>query len=120
MKMINRVFTKFSYAFKGLKIAIITDNSFKIHFIFVLPIITSGFFLRFTQFEWIIICLSIGIVLISELFNTAIEYTVKMFTDEYHEQAEKLLDISAGAVLMSAILAFILALFIYIPHIGPI
>jgi len=114
MKMFNRVFTKFNYAFKGLKIAITTDNSFKIHFIFVLPIILSGFLLNFNQFEWIIISISIGIVLIAELFNTALEYTVKMFTDEYHELAEKL-DISAGAVLMSAILAFVLALFIYIP-----
>ena len=116
MKMLNRVIKKFNYAFKGLKIAIITDNSFKIHFIFALPVIISGFILNFNQFEWIIICLSIGIVLIAELFNTSIEYLVKMFTDEYHELAEKLLDIAAGAVLMSALLSVVLALFIYIPH----
>jgi diacylglycerol kinase len=117
MKMNNRVFNKFKYALKGLKIAIITDNSFKIHFIFVLPVIVSGFLLQFEQLEWIIVTLSIGIVLVSELFNTSIEYLVKMFTDEYHELAEKLLDISAGAVLVSAIMAVILGLFIYIPYI---
>lgn len=117
MKMIKRIIQKFSFAFKGLKIAIVTDNSFKIHFIFVLPVVASGVYLKFNQFEWIIVTLSIGIVLISELFNTSIEYLVKMFTDEYHELAEKLLDISAGAVLMSAILAIIMAMFIYIPYI---
>lgn len=117
MNMLNRTIKKFSYAFRGLKIAISTDNSFKIHFIFILPVVASGFFLHFGQFEWIIISISIGIVLIAELFNTSIEYLVKMFTDEYHELAEKLLDISAGAVLMSAILSVILALFIYIPYI---
>jgi len=114
--MINRIVRKFNYAFKGLKIAITTDNSFKIHFIFVLPVIASGFYLNFNHLEWIIIVLSIGIVLIAELFNTSIEYLVKMFTDEYHELAEKLLDISAGAVLMSALMAIIIALFVYIPH----
>lgn len=114
--MINRIGKKFNYAFKGLKIAIITDNSFKIHFIFILPVVASGLYFRFGQFEWVIITLSMGIVLISELFNTSIEYLVKMFTDEYHELAEKLLDISAGAVLMSAILAVVMALFIYIPY----
>ncbi len=119
MKMLNRVIKKFSFAFKGLRIAIVTDNSFKIHFVFALPIVASGFFLGFNQFEWIIVSISIGIVLIAELFNTAIEYIVKMFTDEYHELAEKLLDISAGAVLVSAILAIVLALLIYIPHFIP-
>ena len=114
--MINRIIKKFNYAFKGLKIAITTDNSFKIHFIFVIPVVASGFYLQFNHFEWIIIILSIGIVLIAELFNTSIEYLVKMFTDEYHELAEKLLDISAGAVLMSAIMALVISLFIYIPH----
>ncbi|MDA3957349.1 diacylglycerol kinase [Oceanispirochaeta sp.] len=116
MKIINRVIKKLNYAFKGLRIAAITDNSFKIHFVFALPIVISGFFLEFNQFEWVTISISIGIVLISELFNTAIEYIVKMFTCEYHELAEKLLDISAGAVLMSSILAVVLALLIYIPH----
>lgn len=116
MKWINRVFKKFNYAFKGLKIAFITDNSFKIHFIFVIPVIASGMYLQFSRFEWIVIILSIGTVLIAELFNTSIEYLVKMFTREYHELAEKLLDISAGAVLLSALMAVILALFIYIPH----
>ena len=116
MKMLNRIVKKFNYAFKGLKIAITTDNSFKIHFIFVLPVVASGIYLRFNQFEWIVITLSVGIVLIAELFNTSIEYLVKMFTDEYHELAEKLLDISAGAVLISAIMAIVMGLIIYIPH----
>lgn len=116
MKIKNRIINKFSYAFKGLRIAITTDNSFKIHFVFALPILISGFFLDFTQFDWIIISIAIGIVLISELFNTAIEYLVKLFTDEYHELAEKLLDISAGAVLVASLLAVVLAVLIYIPH----
>lgn len=116
MKMLNRIITKFNYAFKGLKIAITTDNSFKIHFIFVLPVVASAIYLGFNQFEWIVVSLSIGIVLIAELFNTSIEYLVKMFTGEYHELAEKLLDISAGAVLMSALLAIVMGLIVYIPH----
>lgn len=116
MNFINRVVKKFGYAFKGLRIAITSDNSFKIHFVFVLPVVFSGIILRFNRFEWIVIVLSIGIVLVAELFNTSIEYLVKMFTDEYHELAEKLLDISAGAVLMSAITAFVMGLFVYLPY----
>ncbi len=116
MKTINRIIRKFNFAIKGLFIAFTTDNSFKVHFAVSIPIIASGFVFKFNSYEWIVISISIGQVLIAELFNTAIEYIVKMFTDEYHELAEKLLDISAGAVLMSVILSIILACFIYIPH----
>lgn len=117
MIMKNRVIKKFINAFRGLKIAITTDNSFKIHFLFIPPVLVSGIYLKFDQFEWVVITISIGIVLIAELFNTSIEYLVKMFTDEYHELAEKLLNISAGAVLMSAILSIVLGLFIYVPYV---
>ena len=116
MKTINRVIRKFSFAFKGLLIAFTSDNSFKIHFAAAIPIVVSAYLLKFNSFEWIVISFSIGQVLVAELFNTAIEYIVKMFTDDYHELAEKLLDISAGAVLMSVILSIVLACFIYIPH----
>lgn len=112
----NRIQKKFGYAFRGLYIAFTSDNSFKVHFAVSIPIIISGFILDFSRFEWIIIILSIGQVLIAELFNTAIEYIVKMFTDEYHELAEKLLDISAGAVLLAVIISAILGCFVYIPH----
>jgi diacylglycerol kinase len=111
-----RIYHKFKYAINGLKIAFTTDNSFKVHFTAAIIIIISGFILHFERFEWIIISIAIGEVLIAELFNTAIEYVVRMFTDEYHELAEKLLDISAGAVLMAVILSIILAGFVYVPH----
>ncbi|MBB6482164.1 diacylglycerol kinase family protein [Spirochaeta isovalerica] len=117
MNIFDHITRKFGYAFKGLKIAIITDNSFKIHFLFAFPVVLSGFFLHFNRYEWMAIVLSIGLVLVAELFNTSIEYLVKMFTDEYHELAEKLLDISAGAVLMAAIMALVMAAFVYYPYV---
>lgn len=120
MAKLSYIVKKFNYAFKGLYIAFTTDNSFKVHFSVAIPIILSGFFLKFNSFEWIIIIISIGIVLIAELFNTAIEYIVKMFTDEYHELAEKLLDISAGAVLLSVIMSAVAACIIYFPYIKKI
>ena len=57
-----------------------------------------------------------GLVIVSELFNTAIEFLVRMFTQEYHELAEKLLDISAGAVLFSVITALVMALILVVPR----
>jgi diacylglycerol kinase len=38
-----------------------------------------------------------------------------MFTTEYHELAEKLLDISAGAVLFASVVALVLAALVFLP-----
>ena len=119
MNFINRTKRKFGYAIKGLHTAFTADNSFKIHFAVAIPIIISGFILSFDRFEWIVISFTIGQVLVAELFNTAIEFVVKMCTDEYNKFAEKLLNISAGAVLMSVIISIIIGCFIYIPYLIP-
>ncbi|MBN2618094.1 MAG: diacylglycerol kinase family protein [Spirochaetales bacterium] len=116
MSRFSRLRKKFKYAFRGLYIAFTSDNSFKIHFGVAIPVIILGFLLSFNPYEWIVIIFCIGLVLISELFNTAIEFLVRMFTGEYHKLAEKLLDISAGAVLLSSIISILLGLIIFIPH----
>ncbi|QEN06282.1 diacylglycerol kinase family protein [Thiospirochaeta perfilievii] len=116
MHRINSVLFKFKCAFKGLFIAFTSDNSFKIHFAATISVIFSAILLEFSKSDWMIIILLIGLVLVAELFNTAIEFLVKLFTDDYHELAEKILDISAGAVLLSVIISIIIAVFIYLPY----
>jgi len=94
---------KFKYAFKGIAIAFHTDNSFKIHFAAAFIVLTGAYLLNFSLLEWILCLFAVAFVITAEMFNTAIEYLVRLFTDEYHEIAEKLLDISAGAVLLATL-----------------
>lgn len=110
-----RVLRKFGHAFAGLRTAITTDNSFKIHLLFSGIALAGAFWLRPDLTGWALIVLAIGLVFVAELFNTAIEYLVRMFTTEYHELAEKLLDISAGAVLFAAFTALTLATLVFLP-----
>ena len=110
-----RLLKKFGHAFYGLGTAIRTDNSFKLHLLFSAIAILLGIALRPSLTGWALIVLAIGLVFVAELFNTAIEYLVRMFTTEYHELAEKLLDISAGAVLFAVFTALALALLVFLP-----
>ena len=115
MRFFRRVARKFGHALRGLRLAFSTDNSFKFHFIFSLVAVALGLWLGPDLTGWALIALAIGLVFVAELFNTAIEYLVRMFTTEYHELAEKLLDISAGAVLFASITALALAVFVFVP-----
>jgi len=115
MHFFRRVVKKFRHSFTGLHVAFTTDNSFKAHLLFSLVAIGLGVGLGPDLIGWALITLAIGLVFVAELFNTAIEYLVRMFTNEYHELAEKLLDISAGAVLFASFTALVLAGLVFLP-----
>ena len=58
-----------------------------------------------------------GLVIAAELFNTAIEITVDLAMPKKNELAKKAKDISAGAVLVTAIIAIVIGALIFIPKI---
>ena len=118
MKFLPRVTKKFGHAFSGLQTAFTTDNSFKAHTVFLVVAVGLGLWLKPDLTGWALLILAIGLVFVAELFNTAIEYLVRMFTTEYHELAAKLLDISAGAVLFASFVSLVLAALVYLPRIA--
>jgi len=104
---------KFGCAFKGVGIAFVTDNSFKTHLAASILATVLGLFLGLSSLEWALLVFAIGLVFVAELFNTAIEHLVRMFTQDYHELAERLLDISAGAVLVATFASISIGLIIF-------
>ena len=72
---------------------------------------------KISYIEWGILTITIFLVLITETLNTAIEKTVDMITKEYSEEAKVVKDISAGAVLFSAIASVIVGIIIFLPKI---
>jgi len=64
-----------------------------------------------------IICLVIvtGLVWVAELFNTAIERIMDFVSGQRHPGIKIIKDLAAGAVLLSAVTAFITGAIIFIP-----
>jgi diacylglycerol kinase len=54
------------------------------------------------------------------MFNTVAEACVDLITDQYHALAQVAKDVAAGAVLLSAMLAVVVGLFVFMPHIWPL
>jgi diacylglycerol kinase (ATP) len=59
------------------------------------------------------ILLAIALVLVSEIFNTAIERLVDIVSPEHHPKAGIIKDIAAGAVLVASIVAVLIGVFIF-------
>lgn len=111
------IFRKFSYAFKGLFISLKEEKSLVIHFISSFFAIIIGAILQISLVQWAILVLTIGIVISSELMNTAIENVVDMVAFKFNFNAKKIKDIAAAATLILAIVAIIIGLLIFIPRI---
>lgn len=107
----------FKYAFEGIITAIIEERNIKVHLLAVVVTIIMGIKYQISITEWIICILLFGLVISSELINTSIENAVDLITNEKNELAKKAKDAAAGSVLVNAIIAIIIAGFIWIPKI---
>ena len=75
----------------------------KFHYAAALGVIAFSLLFNLSRIEFIALLFAVTFVIVSELFNTAIERTVDMVTQEYHPMAKLVKDISAGAVLLAGI-----------------
>ncbi len=89
------------------------ERNIKIQLIIAVLAIILGIFLKINLIEWVILTITIFIVIISELINTAIENAVDLITKEYNETAKIAKDVAAGAVLVSAINSLIVGILIF-------
>ncbi len=105
----------FKYAINGIIIGLKEEKNMKIHFLFVILVTTFGIVLKITKIEWIICIILYGLVISSELINTALEATVDLITDKYDEKAKIAKDTAAGAVLVLAIISAVIGVIIFFP-----
>ena len=108
----------FKYAFEGITAALKEEPNLKFHFLAGAIVVALSFILQISTRDWTIVIILIGFVIAIELTNTAIEAVVDGFTDKLHPAAKMAKDISAGAVLVSAITAAIISFLIFLPYLS--
>lgn len=113
----KNIIEAFKKAFSGIWYAIRTQKNVKIQLLIAVILNILCFLFKVTAIEYMFISLSIMLVIITEVINTAIETTVNLYTDKYHELAKIAKDVSAGAVVLAALNGIIIATVILISRI---
>lgn len=108
----------FNSAIEGFIYVFKSQRNMRLHFLIGLSVLLLGIFLNLTYIELVVLCLTIGFVLLAEMFNTAIEHTIDLVRDEFHPLARIVKDICAGAVLLSAFSAVIVGYILFVSRIG--
>lgn len=105
------------FALKGMWILITTEDSIKAQLFFAFIATILGFYFNISGTEWAIQVLAIGLVLVAEAANTAIEEVADFIHPEYHEKIGLIKDIAAGAPSFAAFISLIIVGIIYVPKI---
>lgn len=97
----------FRVAFQGVVYTFRTQRHLRFHLYVVLIVILLGMFLNLGLREILVLLFTISLVVIAEMFNSAIEATVDLVQPNYSPQAKFAKDIAAGAVLISTVIALV-------------
>ena len=110
----SSVWESISHAIHGLKLALHSQRNFVIEVIFSFFALGLAFLLKFSITDICIVIIMITIVLICELLNSAIEFTLDaVYKNNYSKLVEMAKDMSAGMVLLVAIISVFVGIILY-------
>jgi diacylglycerol kinase (ATP) len=99
----------FNFAIAGVVYALRTQRNMRIHVAAAVLTLIGALVLQVSGFSLVAIVFAISLVFVTELVNTAIEATVDLATDTYDPLAKIAKDVAAGAVLVAATNALVVA-----------
>ena len=115
-KGIKRTLRTFKYSWQGLAYAYKNEQSMWVHAIASAITIIIGIVCGLTLTEWAIVLIALGVILASELINTAIEAAVDLCTLEIHPLAKIAKDCGSASTFVLTICAVIVCLMVFMPY----
>ncbi len=112
---LRRTIESFNFALRGLWYVIRTQRHFHFHLFAAIVVVILGFAFEISVQQWLAVVIVIFLVFSAEAFNTAIEKLVDLVSPEYNRLAGLVKDIAAGAVLLTAIVAVIVGVIVFLP-----
>ena len=109
----------FHHAYRGLIYAVRTQRNMRFHVLVSAVVLVLSLFVGVSKLELAMLVLVIAIVLVTEILNTALEFTVDLVTREYHPLAKLAKDASAGAVLVASVAALAVGYLVLGDDLGP-
>ena len=107
-------------AINGIIYATTTQGNIKKQLVIAVAVMILSLFFELSRAEFLCLTFSIVLIIVAEMMNTAIETVVDLYTDMYHPKAKIAKDVGAGAVVITALNALIVAYFLFFEKISTI
>ena len=113
---IKRLGQSFRNAFSGLKHVFKTEQNFRVQSVVAIFVLLAIICFPLRAWEIVLLVLLVGMVLVMELLNTALEYFTDLLKPRLHNYVKIIKDIMAAAVLLTSLGALIIGLIILLPY----
>ncbi len=117
--MINlkRLIKSFKYAFKGLYKTFREEQNLKIQSIAACLVVILAVYFNITRTEWMFLVFVIGLVILMEIANSAIERVTDVLKPRIHDYVKEIKDIAAAGVMVASLIALVIGIIIFWPYI---
>jgi diacylglycerol kinase (ATP) len=116
---VKKLVDSFNYAIEGIIYSIRTQRNMKIHMLAAIAVLSSTFFYDLSKIELLIITITITLVIVAEMINTAVECAIDATTNFYHPLVKIAKNVAAGAVLVTAINSALVGYVIFWDRLAP-
>ncbi len=103
----------FWHAWQGVMFCFETQQHMRVHFTLIVLVVLAAWALGIEGVQFLHLVAAVAIVLIAEMFNTALEATIELVVQGYDPRAKIAKDIAAGAVLIAALYAIAVAIVVF-------
>jgi len=108
--------TSFKNALVGISHVLETQPNFLFDLLIGFLVLVLARVLNVSHIELIILVLTIAMVLIAEMINTSIEVLTDLFVEDWDRKAQITKDVSAGMVLLAAVISVLIGVLIFTPY----
>ncbi|MBU1349070.1 diacylglycerol kinase family protein [Patescibacteria group bacterium] len=117
MSGMTSFFRSFGHAWRGLRVAFRTEQSFRIQVAIGLLVFAAVWLFPLGDIERVALLLAIGAVLVLELVNSMVERMVDLFKPRLHAYVRDIKDLMAAAVLLASVTATFVGVLVLWPHV---
>lgn len=114
---LRRLIKSFHYAFRGVIRLLTDEQNARIHATITIVVGMLAYILQVTRIEAAVLFIAIIMVFAMEIMNTAVEKICNLIDMRHNPQIRIIKDGMAGAVLIASVIAAVVAIFIFLPHI---
>ncbi len=102
---VSRQINSYRYAAKGVQYTLTTQINIWVQLAATVVVLFLAYWLDFSLEQYLLLILTIGFVLSTELMNTALEVMTDLLSPQQQEKAGVVKDVAAGAVLVASVVA---------------
>ena len=106
-------------SWKGIHYLFFYHRNMRIIFLAGLAAALAGIYLKLKGIELVILCATITLVFMAEMFNTAIEILMDILTVQYHVKIKLVKDIAAAVVLIACLNAIAVGYILFAKKLFP-